>query len=94
MREESELAEAFEAIATDEPIVEPPKKGKKAKEAPAVVVYRSRELEGGSFRLVGVRPIRNPDHPGLFEWHVPSDLIEKVDRHHHVVTGRIVKVPV
>lgn len=57
-----------------------------------VIVYRSRDEETTAFPLMEIRPIRNPDYPGRHEWHVPASLAERLDRHHHVVTGRVIRV--
>lgn len=56
------------------------------------VIFRSRGEENVSFKLDNVRPVRNLDYPGLYEWHVPSDRADIVEKHHHVKNGRIKRV--
>jgi hypothetical protein len=80
----------------DKPKADKPKqkaKKEEAKAVDAVVVYRSRGEEFSSFRFIGIRPVRNPNEPGHYEWHVPAADEDRADRHHHVITGRIRKVP-
>lgn len=99
--EVSELVQAFDAIPVTEPVAEEAPKKRKAKteqvteqvsDAPvANAIFRSREEEGGAFRFMGVRPVRNPDWPGLLEWVMPASLGDKAMKHHHVLTGRIRK---
>lgn len=67
-------------------------RSKKEKAEEEFVIYRSRNEETTLFSLMDVRPIRNPEHPGHFEWRVPASLTERLDRHHHVTTGRVLRI--
>lgn len=67
-------------------------KPKKAKPEPEFVWYESREKEPSMFNCMDIRPIRNFS-TGHLEWEVPAALVERFDRNHHVVMGRIVRKP-
>lgn len=81
---------AVEAVLlTPSPAPEP--ETKVERKSKKTVTFRSKGEESSSFTFLDVRPVRSAEHPGHFEWVIPADLAERALKHHHVVTGRIVK---
>lgn len=80
---------------TDEPkneTVEPePKKTKRAKPAPSVVKFESRESEPTMFEVAGYRPTRNFSNNRL-EWEIPSDDAARFEAHHFCQMARVVRM--
>ena len=65
-------------------------KVKKAKAKPEVVWFESREKEPSMFDCMDINSILNFSN-GRLEWEVPAEMVERFNRHHHVVMGRIVR---
>jgi len=66
----------------------------KAKPAKAELqfLYRTTRDEDRSYKFLGVRGRRNPEHPNKVEWVLNKEQAEKAAVHHLVVIGRIAAV--
>jgi len=59
------------------------------KAAPAVVTFRSVGKENHEIVIMGIRGLQGADMKLTFD--VPADKAERFAKHHHVVTGRVVR---
>ncbi len=55
-----------------------------------IVWFESRENEPSEFDVAGYRATRTFGD-GRIYWGVPPDDVERFSKHHHVVTGRVVR---
>ena len=80
------------------PVAAPSRRSRKkaaAEEAedPAVVFYVSAyDPEPSAFEVAKLKPFRQFSS-GKLVWAVPADDAERFERHHHFVTGRVVRAP-
>lgn len=94
LEELQDVANVTQSV-TNEPkndTIEPePKKTKRAKPAPAMVKFESREAEPTMFEVAGYRPTRNFSNNRL-EWEIPSEDVARFEAHHFCQMARVVRM--
>lgn len=55
----------------------------------AVVIFQSKESEPTEYAINGIRAFRATDN--RLRWRVPVDGADRFAKHHHVMTGRVVR---
>jgi len=84
----TEIEEIIASAQTEEA----PKRQRKARAAssePSSIDFVSKERESHQFQIIGIRPSRSND--GRLHFEVPADEADRFSRHHHVVTGRVIR---
>lgn len=79
----------YTKAVTEALTAEKPKRKSATEQTSTEVEFISREAEAAVFEIMDIRPARRDDR--RLVWSVPGDLADRFARHHHCVTGRVVR---